>query len=616
MHIHHIYSASSQTESNSQKTQRVMKLPIARVGVGSSAGLLIRAAMIFISLNIVRAIPASPLAFMGGFPVEPLDKSRFRQGADPKFCASREPRSCITAMSSAANKDLSAREKTREEELQILAKTLSLDSSSLLELLAKQRNKMDGSTEKAKHIDWLLKKQSSHTNLPAGTKGGSILRKSNGSKPNAESSAEGTSVEKQQKRARPRRPKIVTQKAAESRADAQKRQEDALKDPTLLTNVKFNERDDLHPSSKRALIDVMGLSTMTEIQAKTYAAALSGRDVLGRARTGTGKTVAFLLPAVERVLRSKQYQAGHNVGILIISPTRELAMQIGDEAEKLLTFHSEMSVQVAYGGTKKGRDTNQLQKRLPTVFVATPGRLQDLLESARIHGRKFSEIMSTTPVVVLDETDRLLDMGFRREIKKILNYLPRNNKRQTLLFSATVPKELKSIMAETMNKDYIEVDCIGDGAETTQTALRVKQSHVLIPSTNEYIQSVIKVSHHGYLPPISFCIYCLFHANSYDIPYFFPQIVQEVIKDGDGNSKAVVFFPTAKMVAFFSDIMREVVGIDVMELHSKKTQSTRNRVSGQFRDADTGLLFTSDVSARGVDYPGVSHVVQVSNGFY
>ena len=593
-----------------------MKLPIARVGVGSSAGLLIRAAMIFISLNIVRAIPASPLAFMGGFPVEPLDKSRFRQGADPKFCASREPRSCITAMSSAANKDLSAREKTREEELQILAKTLSLDSSSLLELLAKQRNKMDGSTEKAKHIDWLLKKQSSHTNLPAGTKGGSILRKSNGSKPNAESSAEGTSVEKQQKRARPRRPKIVTQKAAESRADAQKRQEDALKDPTLLTNIKFNERDDLHPSSKRALIDVMGLSTMTEIQAKTYAAALSGRDVLGRARTGTGKTVAFLLPAVERVLRSKQYQAGHNVGILIISPTRELAMQIGDEAEKLLTFHSEMSVQVAYGGTKKGRDTNQLQKRLPTVFVATPGRLQDLLESARIHGRKFSEIMSTTPVVVLDETDRLLDMGFRREIKKILNYLPRNNKRQTLLFSATVPKELKSIMAETMNKDYIEVDCIGDGAETTQTALRVKQSHVLIPSTNEYIQSVIKVSHHGYLPPISFCIYCLFHANSYDIPYFFPQIVQEVIKDGDGNSKAVVFFPTAKMVAFFSDIMREVVGIDVMELHSKKTQSMRNRVSGQFRDADTGLLFTSDVSARGVDYPGVSHVVQVSNGFY
>jgi len=564
LHIHHIYSASSQTESNSQKTQRVMKLPIARVGVGSSAGLLIRAAMIFISLNIVRAIPASPLAFMGGFPVEPLDKSRFRQGADPKFCASREPRSCITAMSSAANKDLSAREKTREEELQILAKTLSLDSSSLLELLAKQRNKMDGSTEKAKHIDWLLKKQSSHTNLPAGTKGGSILRKSNGSKPNAESSAEGTSVE----------------------------------------------------TSKRALIDVMGLSTMTEIQAKTYAAALSGRDVLGRARTGTGKTVAFLLPAVERVLRSKQYQAGHNVGILIISPTRELAMQIGDEAEKLLTFHSEMSVQVAYGGTKKGRDTNQLQKRLPTVFVATPGRLQDLLESARIHGRKFSEIMSTTPVVVLDETDRLLDMGFRREIKKILNYLPRNNKRQTLLFSATVPKELKSIMAETMNKDYIEVDCIGDGAETTQTALRVKQSHVLIPSTNEYIQSVIKVSHHGYLPPISFCIYCLFHANSYDIPYFFPQIVQEVIKDGDGNSKAVVFFPTAKMVAFFSDIMREVVGIDVMELHSKKTQSTRNRVSGQFRDADTGLLFTSDVSARGVDYPGVSHVVQVSNGFY
>lgn len=319
---------------------------------------------------------------------------------------------------------------------------------------------------------------------------------------------------------------------------------------------------------------------MTEIQSKTYAAALLGRDVLGRARTGTGKTVAFLLPAIERVLRSREYQPGLNVGVLVISPTRELAQQIGDEAEKLLTFHNDMSVQVVFGGTKVSRDTARLRTKLPTILVATPGRLQDLLESTKIGARKFSDIMATTSVCVLDETDQLLDQGFLREIKKILSYLPRNNKRQTLLFSATIPKELKRIMADTMNDDYIEVDCINDGADGSMpTNVRVKQSHAIIPSMDFYVSSVVR-------------------------------IIQEAIRDGDGDNKIVVFFPTARMVSFFADIFNEIMGVPALELHSKKTQGYRNRISGQFREASSGVLLTSDVSARGVDYPLVSHVIQ------
>jgi len=251
-------------------------------------------------------------------------------------------------------------------------------------------------------------------------------------------------------------------------------------------------------------------------------------------------------------------------------------MQIGDEAEKLLTYHTDMTVQVVFGGTKVARDVSRLNKGLPTILVATPGRLQDLLETVKVGGRKFSDIMGTTPVVVLDETDQLLDMGFRREIKKILTYLPRNNKRQTLLFSATIPDELKQIMADTMKDDYIEVDCISDGAATAMhTNVRVKQSHALIHSMDQYMSSVVRV-------------------------------VREAIQDGDGNNKIVVFFPTARMVSFFADVFNETNEAAVLELHSKKTQGYRNRVSGQFRSASTGLLFTSDVSARGVDYPGVS----------
>jgi len=438
---------------------------------------------------------------------------------------------------------LNAKEKSREEELAKLADGLNVSPVKVRELLANQRSKLNGMEAKAKHIDWLLN-----------------------------SVNQNRAKESNSNRARESKP-VKKATTPPSRTSS------SSKDSSLLTNVEFSNRSDIHPASKRALTEVLGITSMTEIQSKTYAAALSGKDVLGRARTGTGKTVAFLLPAIERVAHE-----GSDARILVISPTRELAMQIGDEAEKLLTFHRSMSVQVVYGGTKVTRDISRLQKQLPTVIVATPGRLKDLLKTASVGGRRFSDIMSSTSVVVLDETDQLLDMGFRREIQEILKFLPRPEKRQTLLFSATIPKELKDIMAQTMKRDYVEVDCIRDGNDgeaSTQTHIHVKQSHAVIPSMGQYVSSVVRV-------------------------------VKEAIKDGDTKkkNKIIVFFPTARMVSFFADIFNEVIKEPVMELHSKKSQGYRNRVSGEFREAASGLLFTSDVSARGVDYPGVSHVVQ------
>ena len=368
-------------------------------------------------------------------------------------------------------------------------------------------------------------------------------------------------------------------------------------DATLLTSVEFASRADLHPSTRRAIAETMGLVRMTEIQARTYDAALSGRDVLGRARTGTGKTVAFLLPAIERVLRaSSGHVDGSDVGVLVISPTRELATQIGSEAARLLTFHAGKTVQVVYGGTKATRDVSRMNGRVPTVLVATPGRLKDLLQTAVVGGVRFSTILSRTSVVVLDETDQLLDQGFRREIQAILKHVPRSDRRQTLLFSATVPAELREIMKQTMKPDYVEVDCIqdgggangeGGGGGTSQTHVHVRQSHAVIPSVGRYVSSVVRV-------------------------------VREAARDGAGSgrvdrtdNKIVVFFPTARMVSFFASLFNDVLkSPTVMELHSRKSQGYRNRVSGEFREAESGILFTSDVSARGVDYPGVTHVVQ------
>eukprot|EP00568_Trieres_chinensis_P012978 CAMPEP_0183298272 /NCGR_PEP_ID=MMETSP0160_2-20130417/5342_1 /TAXON_ID=2839 ORGANISM="Odontella Sinensis, Strain Grunow 1884" /NCGR_SAMPLE_ID=MMETSP0160_2 /ASSEMBLY_ACC=CAM_ASM_000250 /LENGTH=737 /DNA_ID=CAMNT_0025460279 /DNA_START=1 /DNA_END=2214 /DNA_ORIENTATION=+ len=446
--------------------------------------------------------------------------------------------------------------KDREKELARLAKNLNVNDETLKEVLKKKSLELDANSDKARYVKWLLSGDTEQKSPR--------MRKVTKTRQNTSGGRQNKMAEGQ----------IETRRVATT-----ERRDKALDEMNLLTDSHFAQRKDLHPASKRAL-DRMGMERMTEIQAKTFAAAAIGRDVLGRARTGTGKTLAFLLPAIERVLQNENFQRGSQVGVLVISPTRELATQIGDQAEQLLTFHKDLNVQVVYGGTKLGRDVGRFKMGLPAVLVATPGRLLDHLESTIIKGQKFGDdIMSNTPVVVLDEADRLLDMGFQREIRKILSYLPRGQNRQTLLFSATIPPELKSIMADTMKDDFIEVDCINDGDGATHTNSQVQQSHVIIPSMDRYVSSVV-------------------------------EIVSLYVKENGNKSKTVVFFPTARQVAFFAEFFNVGLGIPVMELHSRKTQGYRNRVSNQFRDASSGILFTSDVSARGVDYPGVSQVLQ------
>jgi ATP-dependent RNA helicase MSS116 len=431
--------------------------------------------------------------------------------------------------------------KNRDQELVRFAAQMKLDVSQLKEALRKQRPKLANDSEKALYIDWILHPTHDDSKIK------------------------------------------VDNNAVHSVFNATK-----VSDPSLLTTVTFQECPGLHPLSKRALTGTMGLQAMTEIQAKTFAAGAAGKDVLGRARTGTGKTLAFLMPAVERILSAgSMYQSGRNVGILVISPTRELAAQIGDQAEKLLEFHKGLTVQVVYGGTKITRDQNMMNKRLPTVLVATPGRLLDHMQSTDVVAkgsgkRSFASIMSETNLLVLDEADRLCDQGFMREIHKIMKFLPPQQTRQTLLFSATIPPEIKTIMATNMKKDYVEVDCINDKDAGSSTHIKVKQSHVVLPELgmDGYVKSVVDV---------------ILHALS---------------QDDEENHKVVVFFTTARMVAFFATFFNEGLNIPVIELHSKKSQSYRNNASNTFREAKKAVLFTSDVSARGVDYPDVTQVMQ------
>jgi ATP-dependent RNA helicase MSS116 len=331
----------------------------------------------------------------------------------------------------------------------------------------------------------------------------------------------------------------------------------------------------------------MGLTKMTEIQYRTFEElGLLGKDhadgtnvdILGRARTGTGKTIAFLLPALHH-LESCGAQNLKGISVLIISPTRELATQIAQQATELIQYSKkDYAVQVMYGGTKKPADLNKISRRMPTILVTTPGRLKDHLQSSSLPDKMgtFKSLFRHTKVSVLDEADCLLEMGFRKDIMAILGYLPPKEKRQTFLFSATLPEQLQEVMAKAMKPNYKTVNCINDGS--AETSLQVAQSHVILPSMNRVVISVYEV-------------------------------LKQAQKDPD--YKVIVFFPVARLVAYFEELLSDALGMDnVWGIHSRKTQGARNRVSEEFRKTKSGILLSSDVSARGVDYPDVTHVIQ------
>jgi len=365
-----------------------------------------------------------------------------------------------------------------------------------------------------------------------------------------------------------------------------------------------------------------GLREPTEVQVRTWQAAAFAfedrqdesdsdsdyhwRDVVGRARTGTGKTLAFLLPIVERVHRSlllrqttaarqqqqqQEEEGGDRVHALIVSPTRELAQQIYSEALMLTRVYDDddeddhlsppaaIHCQVLYGGASKKRDVATFQERTPHILIATPGRLLDHLGSTYLEGdRPFSGFLDSVNTLVLDEVDRLLDMGFRDEVNDILSFLPPQRSRQTLLFSATIPSDVRRWVDSCVEPDRCTyVDCIDDEDPTTHTNSSIRQSYVVLP-LSRLVSGVV-------------------------------QLLLELMKHPD--HKILVFFPTTSQVSYFAGLLNTGLGRQVLELHSKLSQHERNSASDRFRYAKRGVMFTSDVSARGVDYPDVTHVLQV-----
>jgi ATP-dependent RNA helicase MSS116 len=267
-----------------------------------------------------------------------------------------------------------------------------------------------------------------------------------------------------------------------------------------MTPYKFVDQPpaSIHPQTLEAITNVMKLERLTKVQHKTLqqSCIASNRngsvvvnDVLGRARSGTGKTVAFLMPAIHTVL-SNTTNIKQSIQVLVISPTRELATQITTQAQQMLTFHQQLSVQSIMGETNMKTDISKFSNKLPTILVATTARMKDHLENTTLkNGTKFgANCLSELKVLVLDEADQLLEMGFHEDIFKIVSYLPPPESRQTLLFSATM---------SNMKPSYVTVDCIhdyGNDNNDMETNAHVEQTHVILPpGMDRLVVSVLQV---------------------------------------------------------------------------------------------------------------------------
>ncbi len=305
----------------------------------------------------------------------------------------------------------------------------------------------------------------------------------------------------------------------------------------------------LSPILQRAVAD-QGYTTMTPIQAKAIPIVLAGRDVMGAAQTGTGKTAAFSLPLLHKMLpheNSSMSPARHPVRALVITPTRELADQVADNI-KGYASHSKLRVAVVFGGIDMKPQTLELKGGVE-VLVATPGRLLDHIEAKNC-------VLNQVEYVVLDEADRMLDIGFLPDLQRILSYLPKQ--RQTLLFSATFSPEIRRL-AESYLQDPILVEV----ARPNATASNVEQ-HFYSVSTDDKRRAVLK----------------LLKERS---------ITQALIFV---NSK----LGCARLARSF-----ERDGLRTNALHGDKSQDERLKALEAFKKGEVDVLVATDVAARGLD---------------
>lgn len=312
----------------------------------------------------------------------------------------------------------------------------------------------------------------------------------------------------------------------------------------------------LNPALLETLSKI-GFSEPTPIQAKAIPVVLTGKDLIGNAQTGTGKTGAFVLPILTKLMAdSLNGLRSSGPEVLILAPTRELASQIHDSV-KTFARGTKINSSVIFGGVGQMAQTRDLERNFPRILVATPGRLLDLM------GQGFIDLSSVN-VLVLDEADRMLDMGFIHDIRRIVKVIP--TERQTLLFSATMPKDIVQLANQILRSpERVAVDPVSSAVEL------IEQSVILVNNSEK--RSALL------------------------------DLLQQ-----DGVTRAIVFTRT-KHVADRIQLFLEKSQITCRAIHANKSQGARTHALKGFKSGEIPVLVATDIAARGIDVDDVSHVI-------
>ncbi|AGH95081.1 DEAD/DEAH box helicase [Pseudobdellovibrio exovorus] len=298
-----------------------------------------------------------------------------------------------------------------------------------------------------------------------------------------------------------------------------------------------------------------GYQNPTPIQQMAIPHLLKGSDLLGCAQTGTGKTAAFALPILNNIVQNKLFAGPKQVSCLILTPTRELALQI-HENFKTYSANLNLHINVVYGGVGINPQIQALRSG-SDVLIATPGRLLDLISQKSVSLQKVK-------IFVLDEADRMLDMGFIQDIRKVLFMMPKE--RQTLLFSATMPPEIEKL-ASTMLVKPIKVEA----SPVSSTADRIKQYVMYVEQSKKR------------------------------------ELLKHILEDANFY-RVIVFTRTKHGANRVSDVLTKS-NIPSEAIHGNKSQNARQRALDNFKNNKTRVLIATDIAARGIDVDGITHVI-------
>ncbi|EAA29692.1 ATP-dependent RNA helicase has-1 [Neurospora crassa] len=333
---------------------------------------------------------------------------------------------------------------------------------------------------------------------------------------------------------------------------------DSLIAPSIATNATDFSELNLSDKTMKAIAE-MGFTKMTEIQRRGIPPLLAGKDVLGAAKTGSGKTLAFLIPAIE-MLSSLRFKPRNGTGAIVVTPTRELALQIFGVARELMKNHSQ-TYGVVIGGANRRAEAEKLGKGV-NLLIATPGRLLDHLQNTPF---VFKNMRS----LIIDEADRILEIGFEDEMRQIIKILPKED-RQTMLFSATQTTKVEDLARISLRPGPLYVNV--DEEKQFSTVEGLDQGYVVVDADKRFL-----------------------------LLFSFLKKMQK--------KKVIVFFSSCNSVKYYSELL-QYIDLQVLDLHGKQKQQKRTNTFFEFCNAKQGTLICTDVAARGLDIPAVDWIVQ------